>query len=109
MTNPRTTDHIADLVARKSLEVTFLPDGSAVALDIANHRALSLSITGAFILSQVIDGVLEPADIQDRIVSRFDVEPATAATDLSDFLAELDGILRTSADAEAEANGSAPD
>lgn len=101
MTKPRITDQIADLLSREALDITFLPDGSAVALDVANHRALSLSTTGAFILSQVIDGVLEPAAIRDHIVSRFDVEPATAETDLNRFLSELDGILRAASEPPA--------
>lgn len=109
MTDPRITDHIANLVARKALDVTFLPDGSAVALDIAGHRALSLSATGAFILSQVIDGILEPAAIRDRIVSRFDVEPTRAEMDLRHFLAELDGILRISSGSQPAPTGNAPD
>lgn len=67
---------------------TILPDGSGVLLDLQHEALLSFNATGAFMLSCLIEG-LGPAEIVRKVVGRFEVDEATAATDVVGFITQL--------------------
>jgi Coenzyme PQQ synthesis protein D (PqqD) len=66
----------------------------AVLLDRAGGRVHHLNATASFIFS-ALDGRLSLAEVTDRVVEHFDVEPSVAARDVAELVARLsaDGIL----------------
>jgi len=67
---------------------TILPDGSGVLLDLQHEALLSFNATGAFMLSCLMEG-LGQAEIVRKVVGKFDVDEATAATDVAGFITQL--------------------
>ncbi len=86
-------DRLAQRLADSGIEVTTLPDDTAVLLDVPGHRVLTLSITAAFILEQLRSGVLDPEAIVHAMTAEFEVDAATAHADLDRFLADIAGSL----------------
>ena len=66
----------------------------AVLLDRAGCRVHHLNATASFIFS-AFDGRLSIAEVTERVVAHFDVEPSVAARDVTDLVARLsaDGLL----------------
>ena len=73
-----------------TLETTHLPDGSAVMLDMAHNRVLTLSETGAFIVARLqADATLDEHALAEQIAREFEVDAETALRDIRGFLTQL--------------------
>jgi hypothetical protein len=86
-------NHLAQLLAGSELEMTELPDGSAVLLDVAGHRVLTLSPTGNYLTSLVRSGATTLGECVDQLIATYDVERAIAEADVSAFMRELERAL----------------
>jgi hypothetical protein len=84
---------ITKRLASGDFDMTELPDGSAVILDMAGHRVLTLSSTATVIVSMLRQSVTDVGAITRCIVSEFEVEPAVAEADIRRFLDALAAAL----------------
>jgi hypothetical protein len=84
---------LASDIQNSGFDTTFLPDGSAVMLDLTGHRILTLSPTAAFVVSMLRDGVYEVHEHIQSITEHFDVGRSLATADLEHFLTELERVL----------------
>jgi hypothetical protein len=65
-------------------------EGELIAVDVRTSEYLSINPTGATLWRALQDGTT-PAQLAERLVARFDVEPGAAARDVGEFLAALQG------------------
>jgi hypothetical protein len=69
-------------------------EGEVIAVDVRTSEYLAINETGAVLWRALREGAT-PAQLAERLVARFDVEPAAAARDVGEFLAALEerGLL----------------
>jgi hypothetical protein len=70
-------------------EMTVLPDGTAVVVDLQGNRIFTFSDTGAFLVQQLRDGVSDMSRLSAVLCEHFEVEEDQAHRDIAEFLATL--------------------
>lgn len=88
-----TVERLAELLSSSRYRRQTLADGSGVVVDMEAMKVLSLNRSGMVVLDALADGVTRIDLLERRLTETFDVDPETAARDLSELLAELDRVL----------------
>ncbi len=73
---------------------TALADGSGVVLDVQSMDVYSLNETGMFLVEALSEGAPDADALAARLASVFEVDPATARTDVDEFLTEFARFLK---------------
>jgi hypothetical protein len=74
-------------------DMTVLPDGSAVLLDLDGGQVLTLSETGTFLVERLQHGTTETDALAADLCDAYAVEPDQARRDVDAFLRELAASL----------------
>lgn len=74
----------SDLCLSKTLD-----DGTGVVLDLASSRVLALNSTGMFLVEELIQGASSAGELSDALTAQFEVDRATAESDVRELIAEL--------------------
>ena len=86
---------LADLLRSDRITRTALADGSGVVLDVKGLAVYSFNETGMFLVEAVCEGATDSDALVARLMAAFEVDEATARTDVDAFIAEFSGLLAT--------------
>lgn len=80
---------LSQLLASDEFTQTKLADDSGVILDVDSLQVFTLNETGMFLVEALRDGETTRDGLVARLVEAFEVDEATAAADVGEFVADL--------------------
>ena len=84
---------VRDFLLSDRVTRTALADGSGVVLDVEGLAVYSLNKTGMFLVEAVCEGATDTGALVKRLVAEFEVDEATARTDVAEFIEELSKLM----------------
>ncbi|MCU0305633.1 MAG: PqqD family protein [Thermoanaerobaculales bacterium] len=81
------------MLADDQLTTTKLVDGTGVILDVDSLQVFTLNETGMFLVEAMGEGVADRSELAARLVESFEVDEATAVSDVDAFVGELASFL----------------
>ena len=90
---------LSALLEQDTYTMTLMADGTGVLLDLHNESLLTFNDTGAFMFNLIKKGDSEEA-IVAQVVTTYQVDEATARTDVDAFIGQLKKALGSKADSK---------
>jgi hypothetical protein len=89
-------EQLVAMLAEDELTTTTLVDGTGVILDVDSMQVFTLNQTGMHLVDAMGEGVADRDGLVARLIESFEVDEATAASDVDAFVAELADFLLSS-------------
>jgi hypothetical protein len=86
-------NELSRLLACESIRVARLGDGSGVVLDQKGSEVFAVNASGMCLLDALRNGIVDPAELSDRLMEEFHVDRSTAEKDVESFVREAVGDL----------------